>query len=106
MAREYGLTVVIGALLLAGGVFGLARGETAAPLQVGFYNGKCKGNADVEAIVRTVVTLSFLKDPTITPALVRMQFHDCFVNVSILAPHTPTKLIFHYIFIKFIDKIL
>ncbi|KAJ0083991.1 hypothetical protein Patl1_30386 [Pistacia atlantica] len=48
-------------------------------LQVGFYRGKC-GLLDVESIVRAVVTVKFLKDRTIAPALIRMQFHDCFVN--------------------------
>ncbi|KAM7502298.1 hypothetical protein LguiB_001202 [Lonicera macranthoides] len=48
-------------------------------LQVGFYRGKCK-LVDVESIVRIVVTSRFLKDKTIAPALIRMQFHDCFVN--------------------------
>ncbi|KAL0460042.1 UNVERIFIED_CONTAM: Peroxidase 60 [Sesamum latifolium] len=49
------------------------------PLQVGFYRGKC-GIADVEAIVGRVVLAQFMKDTTITAALLRMQFHDCFVN--------------------------
>ncbi|KAL0436289.1 UNVERIFIED_CONTAM: Peroxidase 60 [Sesamum radiatum] len=49
------------------------------PLQVGFYKGKC-GITDVEAIVGRVVLAQFMKDPTITAALLRMQFHDCFVN--------------------------
>lgn len=84
MESGCGVTLLIGVVLLAGVVIAPAHGQTAAPLRVGFYNGKCKGNADVEAIVRTVVTLSFLKDPTIAPALVRMQFHDCFVNVRTL----------------------
>ncbi|KVH90667.1 heme peroxidase [Cynara cardunculus var. scolymus] len=48
-------------------------------LQFGFYNGKC-GASDVEDIVRKVVISKFFNDRTITPALLRLQFHDCFVN--------------------------
>ncbi|KAJ0806342.1 putative peroxidase [Helianthus annuus] len=48
-------------------------------LQYGFYNGKCR-TSDVEAIVRNTVYYKFLKDRSIAPALIRMQFHDCFVN--------------------------
>ncbi|KAA8533942.1 hypothetical protein F0562_031459 [Nyssa sinensis] len=48
-------------------------------LQVGFYRGKC-GIADVEAIVAGVVTGRFIRDPAIVASLLRLQFHDCFVN--------------------------
>nr|XP_043613987.1 peroxidase 60-like [Erigeron canadensis] len=48
-------------------------------LQYGFYNGKCR-SSDVEEIVRKAVYNKFLSDRTIAPALIRMQFHDCFVN--------------------------
>lgn len=54
----------------------------AAPLQVGFYAGKCR-SADVEAVVGGVVRAWFYnEDSTIAAALLRLQFHDCFVNVS------------------------
>ncbi|KAK6163526.1 hypothetical protein DH2020_000390 [Rehmannia glutinosa] len=49
------------------------------PLQVGYYRGKCP-LADVEAIVGVVVKAWYKRDPTIPAALLRMQFHDCFVN--------------------------
>lgn len=51
-------------------------------LQEGFYKGKC-GSNDVEGIVKRVVVKRFLNDSTITAALLRMQFHDCFVHVSV-----------------------
>ena len=51
-------------------------------LQVGFYRGKC-GFADVEAIVAGVITAQFFRDPSTVAALLRLQFHDCFVNVSL-----------------------
>lgn len=55
-------------------------GHCNGQLQVGFYKGKCQ-SADVENVVFQVVKSSFNKDPTITAALLRMHFHDCFVNV-------------------------
>lgn len=55
--------------------------DSSRPLHVGFYEGKCL-LFDVESIVSTVVKTMFLADPTIAPALMRMQFHDCFVHVS------------------------
>ncbi|KAL4591734.1 hypothetical protein LXL04_004705 [Taraxacum kok-saghyz] len=48
-------------------------------LQHGFYNGKCR-TSDVEDIVRRTVYSKFLTNRNIAPALLRMQFHDCFVN--------------------------
>ncbi|KAK2980193.1 hypothetical protein RJ640_007283 [Escallonia rubra] len=57
----------------------LFMSQCRGALQPGFYKGKC-GFADVETIVGGVVTSRFFKDPTIVPALLRMQFHDCFVN--------------------------
>ncbi|XP_043702281.1 peroxidase 60-like [Telopea speciosissima] len=48
-------------------------------LQVGFYNGEC-GFIDVELIVGQVVAAQVFRDPTIVAALLRLQFHDCFVR--------------------------
>ncbi|KAJ4845145.1 hypothetical protein Tsubulata_018407 [Turnera subulata] len=47
--------------------------------QFGFYKGKC-GNNNVESIVRQKVIAKNNTDPTIVAALLRLQFHDCFVN--------------------------
>lgn len=72
-------------LLLALGVgliLGILAGCCHGSLQVGFYVGKC-GFADVEALVAGVISAHFLRDPTIVAALLRLQFHDCFVNVSL-----------------------
>lgn len=55
-------------------------------LQVGFYRGKCE-IVDVEMTVARVVTARFFRDPTIVPALLRLQFHDCFVNVRLHSSH-------------------
>ncbi|XP_071729600.1 peroxidase 60-like [Rutidosis leptorrhynchoides] len=54
-------------------------GHCYGALQFGFYKNKCK-TSDVEDIVRKSVTAKFLSDRTIAPALIRLQFHDCFVN--------------------------
>ncbi|KAK9734561.1 hypothetical protein RND81_04G148400 [Saponaria officinalis] len=47
-------------------------------LEVGFYIGKCE--VDVEALIADAIEKVFYKDPTILPAMLRLQFHDCFVN--------------------------
>ncbi|KAK4482711.1 hypothetical protein RD792_009878 [Penstemon davidsonii] len=67
------LVLVFGAFLTA-----QCHGDSA-PLVVGFYRGKCR-SIDVEAVVSGVIKEWYKKDPTITAALLRMQFHDCFVN--------------------------
>ncbi|XP_072963671.1 peroxidase 57-like [Typha angustifolia] len=65
-------------LALAVLVLSLATASHGA-LQYGFYKGKC-GTKDVEAIIAGVVRARFARDPTIVAALLRMQFHDCFVK--------------------------
>ncbi|KAK8518974.1 hypothetical protein V6N13_017775 [Hibiscus sabdariffa] len=45
--------------------------------RVGFYSRLCPR---VESIVRSVVQSHFRSDPTVAPGLLRMHFHDCFVN--------------------------
>lgn len=74
-----------------GFIFLNLSGHCYGALQFGFYNGKCRGS-DVEDIVRKTVLSKFLVDRTITPALLRMQFHDCFVNVSFFYIHACTKV--------------
>lgn len=57
----------------------LAKSSDA--LQVGFYNKTCP---DVEKIVRKTVIAFYKNDSTITAPLLRLHFHDCFVEVSCL----------------------
>lgn len=65
---------------------GLFSGHCYGQLRVGFYKGIKCGQKDVEGVVREVVkSWRFTKDKTIAAALLRMQFHDCFVNVRILS---------------------
>ena len=50
-----------------------------AQLRFGFYGRSCPR---AESIVANVVANRFRRDRSITAALLRMQFHDCFVRVS------------------------
>ena len=61
-------------LLMSLGIIGVAR----AQLQVGFYSDSCP---DAEDTVTAAVQDAAASDPTILPALLRLQFHDCFVRV-------------------------
>ncbi|CAO2836116.1 unnamed protein product [Amaranthus hypochondriacus] len=50
-------------------------------LKVGFYKGSCPNtNVDVESSITTKVQEEFRKDSSLLAALLRMQFHDCFVH--------------------------
>ncbi|AES91500.1 putative peroxidase [Medicago truncatula] len=48
-----------------------------AQLKTGFYSNSCP---TAESIVRSTVVSYFNKDPTIAPGLLRLHFHDCFVQ--------------------------
>ncbi|XP_073144477.1 peroxidase 60-like isoform X2 [Henckelia pumila] len=49
-------------------------------LKVGFYDGKCADTTDVEAVVGDVVASFYDRDHTVAAALLRLQFHDCFIR--------------------------
>uniref|UniRef100_A0ACD5Y5N6 Uncharacterized protein n=1 Tax=Avena sativa TaxID=4498 RepID=A0ACD5Y5N6_AVESA len=57
--------------------FLLLLGVSHGQLQFGFYSDSCP---DAEDIVTAVVQNAAASDATILPALVRLQFHDCFVR--------------------------
>ncbi|KAF7017164.1 unnamed protein product [Triticum aestivum] len=61
------------AFLLLLGTISAAHGQ----LQTGFYSDSCPGAED---IVTAAVQEAAASDATILPALVRLQFHDCFVR--------------------------
>ncbi|KAK1310155.1 Peroxidase 43 [Acorus calamus] len=60
----------------------------AQQLQQGFYASTCP---DAESIVNSIVIKEASSDPTMAPALLRLHFHDCFVqgcdgSILILGP--------------------
>ncbi|XP_010558694.1 PREDICTED: peroxidase 57-like [Tarenaya hassleriana] len=62
-----------------------------AQLRIGFYSRSCP---QAETIVRDLVRQRFGRDRTITAALLRMHFHDCFVrgcDASLLIDTTSTR---------------
>ncbi|MCD9558839.1 Peroxidase 25 [Datura stramonium] len=48
-----------------------------AGLRTGYYSASCP---NAESIVRSAVQAEFNKDPTIAAGLIRLHFHDCFVQ--------------------------
>ena len=52
--------------------------ETQQGLTPRFYYSSCP---KAEAIVRSTVESHFNKDPTIAAGVLRLHFHDCFVQV-------------------------
>ena len=52
----------------------------SAQLRYGFYKGKCNAS-DVEAVVRGIVKARFAREAPIVAYLLRLQFHECAVNV-------------------------
>lgn len=64
-------------------------------LEVGFYKTNCPASANVEGVIKGVVQAKFNNDKSIVPGLLRMYFHDCFVQVSIaLAFHRSLRKTF------------
>ncbi|MBA0579842.1 hypothetical protein Gohar_016241, partial [Gossypium harknessii] len=70
---------------------GFGQGTT----RVGFYSKTCPR---AESIVKSTVESHFRSNPAIAPGLLRMHFHDCFVNgcdgsVLIDGPNTERKAV-------------
>ncbi|KAJ6863580.1 hypothetical protein NC652_040198 [Populus alba x Populus x berolinensis] len=57
-------------------IFAMAL-SVESQLKTGFYSSSCP---KAEAIVRSTVESYFKKDPTIAAGLLRLHFHDCFVQ--------------------------
>lgn len=65
---------------------------TAAQLRPGFYSESCP---EAELIVREVMKKAMIKEPRSGASVMRLQFHDCFVNgcdASLLLDDTPNML--------------
>ncbi|KAK8529739.1 hypothetical protein V6N13_102642 [Hibiscus sabdariffa] len=67
----HGVLLITMLLAMAGS---LVQGQGT---RVGFYSRSCPR---VESIVRSAVQSHFRSDPPLAPGLLRMHFHDCFVN--------------------------
>lgn len=64
-------------------LIGICEGQ----LRIGFYAETCP---DAESIVRAVVQDAILSDANVAAILLRLHFHDCFVEVSLsLSPLKP-----------------
>ena len=73
--------LVLAALLLAlaAGTAHGHRPSSGSPLSSTFYDASCPSAYDV---VRRVIQDARVSDPRIPASLIRLHFHDCFVNVS------------------------
>ncbi|KAK7302489.1 hypothetical protein RJT34_13379 [Clitoria ternatea] len=58
-------------------LFSLLMGSCEGQLQVGFYSNTCP---QVDSIVSDLVREAVLSDPNMAPVLLRLHFHDCFVE--------------------------
>jgi peroxidase len=72
-AKVHGL-VACALLLLAVG----CQASPYWPLEVGFYHDKCP---QAEAVVKGVMAHAISQNPGNGAAMIRMLFHDCFVEV-------------------------
>ncbi|CAB4298051.1 unnamed protein product [Prunus armeniaca] len=53
------------------------QGQVTTPVRVGFYSRTCPR---AELIVKQTVEDHFNSNPSVAPGLLRMHFHDCFVQ--------------------------
>jgi hypothetical protein len=58
-----------------------AASSSSSSFKFGFYDKSCP---DAEKIVTSVVEAHFKTNPGIAPGVLRMHFHDCFVEVLLL----------------------
>ncbi|KAG2262778.1 hypothetical protein Bca52824_069857 [Brassica carinata] len=59
------------------GIVSSLFGTSSAQLNATFYSGTCP---NVSAIVRSTIQQALQSDPRIGASLIRLHFHDCFVN--------------------------
>lgn len=70
--------VVMALFVLSLLFFSFLMGSSESQLQVGFYSNTCP---QVDSIVGAVVRDAVLSDPNMAAVLLRLHFHDCFVQV-------------------------
>jgi peroxidase len=75
MAFSKGSWVAL-ALLLFAALVSAANGDHK--LSARYYEKTCP---NVQGVVRAVMANTVASDPTVAPAILRLFFHDCFVNV-------------------------
>lgn len=66
--------VILTTLIISFSMFGTSN----AQLNATFYSGTCP---NASAIVRTTIQQALQSDSRIGASLIRLHFHDCFVNV-------------------------
>ncbi|EEC75337.1 hypothetical protein OsI_11739 [Oryza sativa Indica Group] len=75
----------------AGAGFYTPPSPSTCGLKIGYYHDKCP---HAEAIVKGVVAAALHRDPGVGAGLIRMLFHDCFVegcDASVLLDPTPAN---------------
>uniref|UniRef100_A0A452ZGC1 Peroxidase n=1 Tax=Aegilops tauschii subsp. strangulata TaxID=200361 RepID=A0A452ZGC1_AEGTS len=77
MSRERRLPLVLALAAAVVGVLAVASPRAEAELQVGFYNATCP---IAEGVVFAEMHAILHEDPTLAPSLLRMHYHDCFVQ--------------------------
>lgn len=61
----------------------LASTANSAKLLARYYDKTCP---NVQSVVRAVMAHKVTVDPSLAPAVLRLFFHDCFVNVRLQLP--------------------
>ena len=74
-------SISIRSLLLLVLILIILTNSAESQLSNNYYDASCPA---VESVVRSTVQSHYNSDPTIAPGLLRLHFHDCFVQVRSL----------------------
>lgn len=98
MRGFHGTVTALCCVVVVLGVFPLSLDAQAQQLDPSFYRNTCPR---VHSIVREVVRNVSKKDPRMLASLIRLHFHDCFVQVHsyFLSFFFPPKPIFFSVFL-------